>query len=227
MLVLTRKPNQQLHIGNDIVITIVKVRGNTIRLGIEAPKDVRVIRSELEPKPGPKSLTDTSAASGTQASSSTASSSTASSSAASSSAALPDDQPEAEAAVSDEVQQLVADACVTEAPVIFKARIKQPVASRSPLKRFTEVSRMQGILSERNVEDSPLCHGAPEDQALVLRSRGLHSYIASKNRCARPAQSAPRDPQAPSQDAASVLAHSQQLTKSKQTCNGHILTVQA
>lgn len=50
MLVLTRKPNQQLQIGNDIVITIVKVRGNTIRLGIEAPRDVRVIRSELDPK---------------------------------------------------------------------------------------------------------------------------------------------------------------------------------
>ncbi len=50
MLVLTRKPNQKLNIGGDIVITVVKVRGNTIRLGIEAPKDVRVIRSELEIK---------------------------------------------------------------------------------------------------------------------------------------------------------------------------------
>jgi len=48
MLVLTRKPNQQLRIGEDIVITVVKVRGNTIRLGIEAPKDVRVIRAEIE-----------------------------------------------------------------------------------------------------------------------------------------------------------------------------------
>ena len=59
MLVLTRKPNQQLQIGEGIVITVVRVRGNTIRLGIEAPKDVRIIRSELESKelsssPAPK-----------------------------------------------------------------------------------------------------------------------------------------------------------------------------
>lgn len=50
MLVLTRKPNQQLQIGDGIVITVVKIRGNTIRLGIEAPKDVRILRSELEPE---------------------------------------------------------------------------------------------------------------------------------------------------------------------------------
>ena len=54
MLVLTRKANQQLLIGNDIVITVVKVRGNTIRLGIEAPRDVRVVRSELDAKPETK-----------------------------------------------------------------------------------------------------------------------------------------------------------------------------
>ncbi len=48
MLVLSRKTNQKLQIGNDIVITVVKVKGNTIRLGIEAPRNVRVIRSELE-----------------------------------------------------------------------------------------------------------------------------------------------------------------------------------
>lgn len=51
MLVLTRKLSQQLHIGNDIVITVVKVRGNTIRLGIEAPRDVRILRSELDGTP--------------------------------------------------------------------------------------------------------------------------------------------------------------------------------
>ncbi len=47
MLVLTRKPNQQIRIGDSITISIVKVKGNTIRLGIEAPKDVRVMRSEV------------------------------------------------------------------------------------------------------------------------------------------------------------------------------------
>lgn len=58
MLVLTRKPNQQLQIGKDIVITVVKVRGNTIRLGIEAPRDVRVVRSELEFRLDAPSATD-------------------------------------------------------------------------------------------------------------------------------------------------------------------------
>lgn len=48
MLVLSRKLNQKVQIGNDIVVTVVKVRGNVIRLGIEAPRDVRVLRSELE-----------------------------------------------------------------------------------------------------------------------------------------------------------------------------------
>jgi len=51
MLVLTRKPDEQIRIGDDIVITIVRVKGNTIRVGIEAPKGVRVIRGELEGKP--------------------------------------------------------------------------------------------------------------------------------------------------------------------------------
>lgn len=51
MLVLTRKPDEQIRIGDDIVITIVRVKGNTIRVGVEAPKGVRVIRGELEGKP--------------------------------------------------------------------------------------------------------------------------------------------------------------------------------
>jgi len=47
MLVLTRKLDEQILIGNDIKITLIRVRGNTVRLGIEAPRDVRVVRSEL------------------------------------------------------------------------------------------------------------------------------------------------------------------------------------
>lgn len=47
MLVLTRKLNEQIQIGNDITITIVRVKGNTVRVGIEAPRDVRIIRAEL------------------------------------------------------------------------------------------------------------------------------------------------------------------------------------
>ena len=47
MLVLSRKHNETLHIGNDIVITIVRVRGNSVRLGIQASKQVHIMRGEL------------------------------------------------------------------------------------------------------------------------------------------------------------------------------------
>jgi carbon storage regulator len=47
MLVLSRKPNQSIRIGNNINITVVRIKGNTIQLGIDAPKEVHVVRSEL------------------------------------------------------------------------------------------------------------------------------------------------------------------------------------
>ena len=47
MLVLTRKANQQIQIGDNVVVTILQIKGNTVRVGIEAPRDVRVIRGEL------------------------------------------------------------------------------------------------------------------------------------------------------------------------------------
>ena len=47
MLVLSRKLSQQITIGSSITITILKVKGNTVRVGIEAPRDVRIIRAEL------------------------------------------------------------------------------------------------------------------------------------------------------------------------------------
>ena len=47
MLVLTRKTDEQILIGDDIRITLVKVRGNSVRLGIDAPKNMRVVRGEL------------------------------------------------------------------------------------------------------------------------------------------------------------------------------------
>ncbi len=50
MLVLSRKPNQKINIGSEITITVVKVRGNVIQLGIDAPRDIRVVRSELKLK---------------------------------------------------------------------------------------------------------------------------------------------------------------------------------
>ncbi len=47
MLVLSRKQQQEILIGENIKITVLKVKGNTVRLGIEAPRNVRVMRSEL------------------------------------------------------------------------------------------------------------------------------------------------------------------------------------
>lgn len=51
MLVLTRKPQQSIRIGNDITVNIVRVRGNAVQIGIEAPQDVNILRSELVNKP--------------------------------------------------------------------------------------------------------------------------------------------------------------------------------
>ena len=47
MLVLSRKLNQSIHIGDGISIRVVRIKGNSIQLGIDAPKDVHVVRSEL------------------------------------------------------------------------------------------------------------------------------------------------------------------------------------
>ena len=47
MLVLTRKQNEGILIGSDILITVINIDGDKIRLGIDAPKNVRVIREEL------------------------------------------------------------------------------------------------------------------------------------------------------------------------------------
>lgn len=47
MLVLSRKRNEQIVIDNSIVVTIVDIRGDKVRLGIEAPVDVSVHRKEV------------------------------------------------------------------------------------------------------------------------------------------------------------------------------------
>lgn len=70
MLVLSRKTRQQIRIGDDITVTILVVKGQVVRVGIEAPRDVRVLRAELpvfdepmvpEPKaaPGKKKIVTT------------------------------------------------------------------------------------------------------------------------------------------------------------------------
>ena len=47
MLVLTRKPQEKIRIGEGITITVIKTKGSGVRLGIEAPADVPVLRGEL------------------------------------------------------------------------------------------------------------------------------------------------------------------------------------
>jgi carbon storage regulator CsrA len=47
MLILTRRVGETLMIGNEITVTVLGVKGNQIRLGIEAPKSVAVHREEI------------------------------------------------------------------------------------------------------------------------------------------------------------------------------------
>ena len=48
MLVLSRKESQRIRLGDSIVITIVKISGDKVRVGIDAPSNVLVLRDELE-----------------------------------------------------------------------------------------------------------------------------------------------------------------------------------
>ena len=48
MLVLSRKQSERIRLGNDIVVTVVRVAGDKVRLGIEAPPSMLVLRDELE-----------------------------------------------------------------------------------------------------------------------------------------------------------------------------------
>ncbi len=50
MLVISRKENDKITIGDDITLTIVRVQGNQVRIGIDAPKDLKVWRNDYEEK---------------------------------------------------------------------------------------------------------------------------------------------------------------------------------
>lgn len=47
MLILGRKPNESVMIGDDIVVTILAVDGDQVKIGIEAPSRIRILRHEL------------------------------------------------------------------------------------------------------------------------------------------------------------------------------------
>ncbi|MBU6385012.1 MAG: carbon storage regulator [Planctomycetes bacterium] len=57
MLILTRKESERIYLGDDIVLTIVRVGTDKVRIGVEAPSDVRVLRLELS-EPDDRSTID-------------------------------------------------------------------------------------------------------------------------------------------------------------------------
>jgi carbon storage regulator len=48
MLILSRRESERVHLGDDIVLTIVRVNGDKVRIGVEAPPHVKILRTELE-----------------------------------------------------------------------------------------------------------------------------------------------------------------------------------
>lgn len=47
MLVLSRKIDERIHIGENIVVTVLAIRGNRVRLALSAPGDVKILRGEI------------------------------------------------------------------------------------------------------------------------------------------------------------------------------------
>jgi carbon storage regulator len=54
MLVLSRKVGERIQLGDHITVTLVKINGNMVRLGIEAPPHMSVVRQELVERAGAK-----------------------------------------------------------------------------------------------------------------------------------------------------------------------------
>ena len=50
MLVLTRKESETIHIGENVVIKVTRIGSNAVKIGIDAPESVRVLRGELVPQ---------------------------------------------------------------------------------------------------------------------------------------------------------------------------------
>jgi carbon storage regulator len=56
MLVLSRRESERIRLGDSIVVTVVRVAGDRVRLGIEAPADILVLRDELDTRPDSEPL---------------------------------------------------------------------------------------------------------------------------------------------------------------------------
>ena len=54
MLVLSRRQSERIRLGDSIVVTVIRVTGDKVRLGIEAPPNVVVLRDELQPHDTPE-----------------------------------------------------------------------------------------------------------------------------------------------------------------------------
>jgi len=61
MLILTRKTGQRIRVGQDIEIVVVRMKGDRVRLGIEAPAEVRILRTELLTRNDPRAANETAA----------------------------------------------------------------------------------------------------------------------------------------------------------------------
>jgi len=48
MLILSRRESECIHLGDDIILTIVRVSGEKVRIGVEAPPHIKILRNELE-----------------------------------------------------------------------------------------------------------------------------------------------------------------------------------
>ncbi len=48
MLILSRRESECIHLGDDIVVTIVRVNGDKVRIGVKAPPHIKILRTELE-----------------------------------------------------------------------------------------------------------------------------------------------------------------------------------
>ncbi len=51
MLVLTRKTGEAIHIDNEIVVTVLDIKGGRVRIGIDAPQRYRIVRQEIDKSP--------------------------------------------------------------------------------------------------------------------------------------------------------------------------------
>ncbi|MCH2182731.1 MAG: carbon storage regulator [Mariniblastus sp.] len=50
MLVLSRKESEKIRLGEEVILTVVRVSGDRVRLGIQAPADMLILREELDPE---------------------------------------------------------------------------------------------------------------------------------------------------------------------------------